>query len=932
MYPIKQSTAITVPFFVHDASGDGVESLTDGSFTKRISKNGGAFGAMTVTISELENGWYTIPLGTGHSDTTGLLSITFTNAGAKQVNLQFRVDVRLPDDLAFPATTGRAVNVSAAGEVESDLQLWLGVAPLALSSQRVVVDVGAMQANVITAAAINAAAITNAKFANDAIDAGVVADGTIDAATFATGAIDAAAINADAVSKIRSIVTGTSEAGGSTTSLVDTALTEIDDTWIGCWILITSGTDQNRVRLITEFDAATDTLTFAPAVSSAQGAGITYEILPNAGVDLQSWLGAEGALIAPNALVSGAVDSDVSAMQADTITAAVIATAAIDADAFAAGAITATVIADNAITSAKFAAGAIDAAAIANGAIDAATFATGAIDANALAADALTAIEDEVWDALKSAHTTPNSFGDFLDTEVSGVGGIPAIVSGTSDSGSTTTVVDAVRGGDANDIYNGLAIKMTSGAVANQIRLITNFETTSGTFTFAPPLTASAGTETYEIIQNAPVDLQSWVGTAAELQAPNGLIAGAVDVDVSNIQNGVIDAAVIANGAIDAATFAAGAITSTVLADNAITAAKFAAGAIDASAIATGAIDADAFAANAITSTVVADNFLTAAKINAAAITAAKFGAGAITAAVIATGAIDADAIASDAVSKLRSIVTGTSDSGGSASTMIDAALAEADDLWTGNWILFTSGAIANQCRLITDFNAGSNTITFAPDVAASVGAGFTYEIIPYGGADVQSWIGLNSAMVSPNALASGRVDASVGAMVANIVNASALATDAVDEIVDAIFDEDIVAAHGSSDSAGLLLRALGALIAARSNNATLNALLGIGDSAGNDLPNELREAPQKNVAFSDIEFLMVASSDHVSPLTSLSPVATRSIDGGAFAATTGSVAEVGNGIYQFDASMADMNGDVITFRFAVATADDTFLTIKTKD
>ena len=100
MYPIKQSTALTIPFFVHDASGDAATGLTDGSFTKRISKNGAAFGAMTVTISEMENGWYSIPLSTSHSDTTGLLSITFTNAGAKQVNLQFRVSANLHDDLA----------------------------------------------------------------------------------------------------------------------------------------------------------------------------------------------------------------------------------------------------------------------------------------------------------------------------------------------------------------------------------------------------------------------------------------------------------------------------------------------------------------------------------------------------------------------------------------------------------------------------------------------------------------------------------------------------------------------------------------------------------------------------------------------------------------------------------------------------------------
>lgn len=99
MYPIKQSTAITVPFYVHDANGDAVTGLTDGSFTKRISKGSAAFGAMTVTITEMENGWYSIPLSTSHSDTLDILTILFTNAGAKQVNLQFRVTAKLIDNL-----------------------------------------------------------------------------------------------------------------------------------------------------------------------------------------------------------------------------------------------------------------------------------------------------------------------------------------------------------------------------------------------------------------------------------------------------------------------------------------------------------------------------------------------------------------------------------------------------------------------------------------------------------------------------------------------------------------------------------------------------------------------------------------------------------------------------------------------------------------
>lgn len=93
---------------------------------------------------------------------------------------------------------------------------------------------------------------------------------------------------------------------------------------------------------------------------------------------------------------------------------------------------------------------------------------------------------------------------------------------------------------------------------------------------------------------------------------------------------------------------------------------------------------------------------------------------------------------------------------------------------------------------------------------------------------------------------------------------------------------------------------------------------------------------PTQNVAFNNISFLFVAASDHVTPVTGATGMAvTRSIDGGAFGAGTGTLAEVANGIYQYDASQADMNGGVITFRFTASggtpgAADDTFVTIVT--
>lgn len=147
MYPVKQSTALTVPFFVHDVSGDAVTGLADGTFTKRISKNGAGFAAMTVTISEMENGWYSIPLSTAHSNTLGILTIVFTNAGAKQVNLQFRVTAKLLDDLNDVAAT----DIVSAGAITTSAG--------AVSTVTTLTNLPSITANWLTAAGINAGAL-----------------------------------------------------------------------------------------------------------------------------------------------------------------------------------------------------------------------------------------------------------------------------------------------------------------------------------------------------------------------------------------------------------------------------------------------------------------------------------------------------------------------------------------------------------------------------------------------------------------------------------------------------------------------------------------------------------------------------------------------------------------------------------------------------
>ena len=122
-------------------------------------------------------------------------------------------------------------------------------------------------------------------------------------------------------------------------------------------------------------------------------------------------------------------------------------------------------------------------------------------------------------------------------------------------------------------------------------------------------------------------------------------------------------------------------------------------------------------------------------------------------------------------------LTTGTSDSG-TTTTMVDAARTEADtDYWKGSWIRFTSGTISGQVRLITGFTPASDTITFAPATTQVVGTQ-NYEILPAARVDIGLWL---SEVV--NALVSGRVDGSVGAMAANVMTAAATAADFVSEV-----------------------------------------------------------------------------------------------------------------------------------------------------
>jgi hypothetical protein len=91
----------------------------------------------------------------------------------------------------------------------------------------------------------------------------------------------------------------------------------------------------------------------------------------------------------------------------------------------------------------------------------------------------------------------------------------PALASGTSDSGTTTTMTDAARTEADTDYWKGAIIEFTSGTIAGQCRVITGFNPATDTITFSPATTQAVGTNTYKIQRAANAILAALTHTNA---------------------------------------------------------------------------------------------------------------------------------------------------------------------------------------------------------------------------------------------------------------------------------------------------------------------------------------------------------------------------------------------------------------------------------
>ncbi len=300
-----------------------------------------------------------------------------------------------------------AATPTTAGVPEVDVTHWLGTA----AATPTTAGVPEVDITFIAGAAVST---TTAQLGVNVVNAAGTAwgSGAITAASIAAGAIDADALASDAVTEIRSLASGTSDSG-TTTTMVDAVRTEADtDYWKGALIVFTSGAIAGQARVITGFNAATDTITFAPATTQAV-ATQTYEIWPTgdflrpttSGLTLDVSAGGEAGLDWANiGSPTTAVNLSATNIDVDQVVASV--SGAVASVTGSVGSVTGAVgsIATGGIAAASFAAGAIDAAAIA----------TDALGALELAAGAASEIAAAVWDLDATAHQTQGTFGQAI--------------------------------------------------------------------------------------------------------------------------------------------------------------------------------------------------------------------------------------------------------------------------------------------------------------------------------------------------------------------------------------------------------------------------------------------------------------------------------------------------------------------------------------
>jgi hypothetical protein len=265
--PVKNQ-AYRITFPILDADGDLVTGAA--SLDPEVSLDGGAFTNCTNAATEIgTSGMYYLDLTSAemNADTVAVIVKTAT-AGAKTTPIVLYPAARSINDLAYPTTTGRSIDVTASGAVGID---WGNVE------------------NAGTTVGLSGTTVKDATDVNTAV--GVV-DGVVDA------------LYASTVHRIN-----TAQAGAAGSITLDASASAVDDFYNGLFIVIFSGTGAGQVRPITDYVGATKVATIAPNWSTTPDNTSSFSLVTNAVVPWNAAWDAEVQSEVADALEEAVADS-----------------------------------------------------------------------------------------------------------------------------------------------------------------------------------------------------------------------------------------------------------------------------------------------------------------------------------------------------------------------------------------------------------------------------------------------------------------------------------------------------------------------------------------------------------------------------------------------------------------------------------------------
>jgi len=283
----------------------------------------------------------------------------------------------------------------------------------------------------------------------------------------------------------------------------------------------------------------------------------------------------------------------------------------------------------------------------------------------------------------------------------------------------------------------------------------------------------------------------------------------------------------------------------------------------------------------------------------------------------------------------------GTAQAATGTTLQLRSAAAFADSELIGATIVITSAtAGAGQRRIITAYTGSTDTATVDAWTTTPTGT-ITYEIYgsPPGASGLPSPVNLTQILgtaVSTPATA-GILDTNVKNM--NNVAATAITTIkavqglATDGVVPTV--TNLTNAPSAGDFTATMKTSIGTAVAASAVASVTGNVGGnvVGTVAGvTPLSATSANATryQKNTGSQKVFFTLVDSTDHVTRKTGITVTATRSLDGAAFGAASGSVTEIGNGVYYLTPSAGDINADDVVYKFTGTACDQVEIAVAT--